>query len=286
MVGEPFDPVRYLEAKVPLKAGRLSSLERFHDLGSIIRRTAESLEIEHLDDPDGHQGPRIREIVFIDTPNFDLYKNGFILRRRIAYVDGFPSGDPEIVFKYRYPDRQRAAAVDVRPRISGKYRLKFKVQALTLNHRIGGHRTLFSHNSQFGISQTHETDRTAMSTLTRIFPALDVLKASNRERVQLVNEGIVEELLVSLGKLDFGKGIVAKSSVALWRTRGEHMPIIGEYSFQAKFDRIEEVPRKTAKLVQRFFIKLQYDVKNWMWLGTTKTALVYRLKEHALDSRR
>jgi hypothetical protein len=45
-------------------------------------------------------------------------------------------GDPEIVFKYRDADFRRAAALDVRPKIAGKYRLKFKVQALPLNDHV------------------------------------------------------------------------------------------------------------------------------------------------------
>ena len=45
----------------------------------------------------------------MDTADFHLYNNAFILRRRIAYEDGFPTGEPEIVFKFRHPDLQKAA---------------------------------------------------------------------------------------------------------------------------------------------------------------------------------
>jgi hypothetical protein len=109
----------------------------------------------------------------------------------------------------------------VRPRISGRYRLKFKAQALPHKNHLGGYRMLYSHNCKFGVSQVHEDDRLAMPTLVRVFPALAALKRSNEDRVRLVNEGIVEELQLPLGKLDFGKGLVAKSNVALWRTRGD-----------------------------------------------------------------
>jgi hypothetical protein len=81
-----------------------------------------------------------------------------------------------------------------------------------------------------------------MSTVAHVIPAVAVLKKSKDERIRFVNEGIVEELLFRLAKLDFGAGIVAKSNVALWRTRGEHRPIVGEYSFQVKFDRREDIP--------------------------------------------
>jgi len=276
--GTPFDTLRYLQGKLLVKPERLSSLDRFREFGKLARRTAKSLNVGFREDPKVDEAPRVREIIFVDTPDFRLYKNGFILRRRIAYVDGFPSGDPEIVFKFRYPDLRRAAALDVRPRISGQYRLKFKAQALPHKNHLGGYRMLYSHNCKFGVSQVHEDDRLAMPTLVRVFPALAALKRSNEDRVRLVNEGIVEELQLPLGKLDFGKGLVAKSNVALWRTRGDHRPLVGEFSFETKFDRREDVSRKAENLVKQYFVTLQRDIRDWIWLGATKTRIVYQLK--------
>jgi len=281
--GQPYDVIQYMQAKLLLKPERVASLEQFRELGKRVQRTAKALKIGMLDDPRSLQPPSVREVVFIDTPDFRLYQNGFILRRRIPYVDGFPAGEPEIVFKFRYPDLRKAASLDVRPRIDGKYRIKFKSQALPLKDHLGGYRLLYSHNCQFGISQAHDGDRTAMSTLARVFPPLATIKTSDGERVTLVNEGIVEELLMQLGKLDFGKGVVAKSNVALWRTRGDHTPIIGEYAFQAKFDRREHIPDKIEKLARQFFITLQHDVRDAIALGTTKTGLVYGLRGRTLE---
>jgi len=42
---------------------------------------------------------------------------------------------------------------------------------------------------------------------------LAFLKRSDDERISLVNERIVEEVLLPLGQLDFGKGIVTKCDV-------------------------------------------------------------------------
>jgi hypothetical protein len=281
--GRPFDELHYLQAKLLLRPDKLTSPGRFRDFGKLVQRTARTMKVAWTQDPDAGRQPRVREIVFGDTPDFRLYNNNFILRRRIRYVDGFPTGDPEIVFKYRDADFRRAARMDVRPRIAGKYRIKFKVQALPLNDRVGGYRTLYSHNCQFGVSQVRERDRRALSTVARVLPAVAVLKKSKDERISFVNEGIVEELLFPLATLDFGKGIVAKSNVALWRARGDHRPIVGEYSFQVKFDRREDVPGKSEKLVKQFFITLQQDIEEWISLGTTKTGLVYRLKGHTLE---
>jgi hypothetical protein len=275
--GQPLDKVTYLEAKLILKPDRFISVQSFRDFGKIVKRTAKKLGVGFIAGPDADQRPQIREITFGDTPDFRLYNNAFILRRRITYVDGFPLGDPEIVLKYRHPDELRATQADVRPKIAGAYRIKFKAEALPLKDRVGGYRILYSHNCQFGLSQVHEADK-SMATLTRVFPALATIKKSDEEQITLVNEGIVEEVLLPLGQLDFGKGQVAKCDVSLWRTRGEHKPLVGEFAFQVKFPNRESVAEKPKKLAAQFYITLQWNVKDWLALGLTKTGMVYRLK--------
>ena len=60
---------------------------------------------------------------------------------------------------------------------------------------------------------------------------------------------------------------------------GEHRPLVGEFSFETKFDRREDVSRKAENLVKQFFVTLQRDIRDWVWLGTTKTRIVYQLKD-------
>jgi hypothetical protein len=276
--GAPLDGVQYLEAKLILKPDRFDSVQSFRDFGKIVQRTAKKVGVGFIEDREAGLRPEIREILFGDTPDFRLYNNAFILRRRISYVDGFPVGDPEIVFKFRHPDEHTATALDVRPKIAGKYRIKFKVEALPLKDQLGGYRLLYSHNCQFGLSQMHEADRTSMATLVRVFPALAAIKKSGDEKICLVNEGIVEEVLLPLGQLDFGKGLLAKCDIGLWRTRGEHKSLVGEFAFQVKFDRKESVAEKQKKLCAQFYITLQQEVTDWLALGVTKTGMVYRLK--------
>jgi hypothetical protein len=275
--GSPFDHVQYLEAKLILRPDRFTSVQSFRTFGKIVQRVAKRLGVGFIEDEKTSQRPDIREITFFDTPDFALYNNAFILRRRVTYVDGFPVGDPEIVCKFRHPDELAAAAVDMRPHIQGKYRIKFKSEVLPLKDQVGGFRRLFSHNCQFGLSQTYDGDRTSMATLNRVFPWLTTLHRATDERVKLVNGGIVEEVLLPLGKLDFGKGTVGKCDVSLWRTRGEHKPLIGEFAFQVKFDLRENISAPTRALGAQFYVSLQHEVKDWLALGVTKTAVVYRL---------
>jgi hypothetical protein len=180
--GHPLDKVHYLEAKLILKPDRFTSVDSFRDFGKLVQRSAKSLKVGFISDPQTGLRPEIREIIFFDTPDFRLYNNAFILRRRITYVDGFPAGDPEMVFKFRHPDLQKAAALEVRPNIAGSYQIKFKAEALPLKDEIGGYRILYSHNCQFGLSQMHDADKTSMGTLAHVFPALAVLRRTIRKR--------------------------------------------------------------------------------------------------------
>jgi hypothetical protein len=276
--GHPLDDVHYLECKIILKPDRFTSRQGFVDFARLARRAAEKADVDLSTDHLDGQRPEIREVVFLDTADFRLYNNAFILRRRITYEDGFPVGDPEIVFKFRHPDMQKAAELDVRPHIPGVHRIKFKAETLPLKDKIGGMRVLFSHNVEFGMSQLKESDRAALSALVRLFPCLAPLKGSGSDVVELVNQTIVEEVLLDLGKLDFGKGVIAKSNAALWRQRGDHMPLVGEYAFQAKFDRKDELHPKVQRRCEEFFVTLQNIAHEWVSVGTTKTGVVYRLK--------
>lgn len=276
--GTLFDEIHYLECKLILKPERFTSAKSFQEFGALVQQTALALEIG-LDGTDAAAAkPSLREVAFLDTADFRLYNNAFILRRRDAYEDHFPAGDPEIVFKFRHADLQKTAELDVRPKIAGAYRIKFKAEALPLRDQVGGYRLLFSHNAQFGLSQVPEGDRGSMGFLAQLFPALEFLKTAADDRVELVHQAVVEELLSELGVLDFGKGVTAKCNVALWRTRAEHQPLCGEFAYQVRFKRRDDLNEKALERCKKFFMSLQQLGRDWLALGTTKTGLVYRLK--------
>ena len=174
--------------------------------------------------------------------------------------------------------------MDVRPKIAGKYRIKFKAEALPLKDKVGGYRILYSHNCQFGLSQVGGPGKRSIGTLVKIFPSIAALEKAEDEEISLVNGGIVEEVLLPLGFLDFGKGLVGKCDIGLWRTRGEHKSLVGEFAFQVQFSRREDVADKQKKLAAKFYMDLQHAVEDWLALGVTKTAMVYRLNGNTPQS--
>jgi hypothetical protein len=275
--GSALHSVHYLECKIILKPDRFTSPKSFHEYAKLVKRTARENDVEFTEDGAASR-PAIREVLFLDTPKFALYNNAFILRRRIPYEDGFPAGDPEIVLKYRHPDIQTAAEMDIRPKIAGESAIKFKAEALPLKDQVGSYRLLFSHNVQFPYCEAPEGDQTSMKFLTHVFPCLASLLKTKGERVELVNQTIVEEVLQDLGTLSFGKGMTSKFNVAVWRERGFQRPLIGEFAFQVKFKSRSELHDKNLDRATRFFIALQESGREYVSLGTTKTGIVYKLK--------
>ena len=275
--GQAVDELNYLQVKLILRGDRFRSSRDLLELGKFVGRAARDSGVDF--DTEGYEtaAPRIREVLFLDTSDFLLYRSGFILRRRLLYEDGFLVGDPEIVFKYRNTSLQKAGEMDVRPRIAGDYRVKFKADVLPLKHRLGGFRLLFSHNVQFGLSTVRQVDRRSMATVVEVLPALQALQRAGHERIDLVNNVAVDEILMDIGHVDFGKGIRPRASVSLWRTRGDLQQLVGEFGFQIRFARREDVPDKALRRCEKFFLRLQEVASDWMTLGTTKTGAVYAL---------
>lgn len=104
------------------------------------------------------------------------------------------------------------------------------------------------------------------------------------ERIALVNDAIIEEVLQDIGVLDFGHGLTANTDVGIWRTRGEHRPLVGELAYQMKFKDRDELPLEAMKTAERFFVALQYATKDILALNATKTGVVYRLLGNAPTS--
>ena len=204
--GMPLHEVEYLACKLILKPNRFRSRKNLFDFAKVLRAPADKCGVEFSTENFEDVPLKIREVLFVDTKDYRLYNNAFILRRRIPYTDGFPSGEPEIVFKFRHPDIQKAAEIDVRPEIVGDYRVKFKCQALPLKDQLGGIRLLFSHNVQFPRSHVGINDVFQFKALTKIFPALTVVQHSPEEEIAMVNNTIIEEVLQDIGSLDFGSG--------------------------------------------------------------------------------
>jgi hypothetical protein len=278
--GLPLHDVTYLSCKMMLRPNRFVSRQSLLDFAEVLKEPAERIGVGLKTRGFRDEPLELREVLFVDTHDFRLYRNAFILRRRIPYQEGFPVGDPEIVFKFRHPDIQVAAETDVRPRIPGDHRVKFKCQALPLRDRLGGYRLLYSHNVQFPRSAMGygTIDVLSLDRMIEVFPVLERVRKGPGERIQLVSETIIEEVLQDIAQLDFGHGLTAKANVALWRTRGEHRPLVGEFSFGLRFADRRQLAAPALRKVEEYYLALQFAAREWISLASTKTGAVYHLK--------
>lgn len=280
--GHPLDAVHYRELKILLKPDHFTAREHFKAFGKLLRHVAEEEKIALFTDKVAATPNHVREVVFYDTHHFDLYNHAFILRKRTLYEDGFASGAPELALKFRHPDLDTAAAVDVRPQSTGAYTIKFKEELLPLPDRLGGVRTLYSHNVVLRLSSA--TIDPSVKHISETFPCLQQAALSGRT-LALVNDVTVEEVLHDLGDLHFGHGVQGKANVAVWRRRSDERPLVGEFAFQCKFKRADELHAKASRRAEKFFVALQHGVRDWVQLGTTKTRVVYGLGGGAVQNR-
>jgi hypothetical protein len=278
----PDDVIHYREYKILLRAERFINKQSFLDLWKQISKTAKKLGVEVEMDKDAFES-QVREVLFYDTPEFDLYNNRFILRKRTFYDQGWPRTDHELTFKYRDADLKAAAAVDVRPRLGGHEEIKFKEELLLARDHLGSMRSVYSHGCVL-ISPKLELDR-GIEDIADAFPSLSKLDIRPRTKLELVNNVAVEEVQNTIGFLHFGHHYKGKATIAIWRSRALEKSLSGEFAFQCKFDRLAKVHRSSIDLSEEFYRCMQLDCPEWIMLGATKTAMVYEMGQNQIKNR-
>ncbi len=270
--GHPLDKIHYREYKILLKPERLITPERFEEYWDVIRHIAKKLKVGVTTNENAFHR-RVRQVLFYDTDDYDLYNNRFILRKRTFYVDGWPETDHELAIKYRHADFQVAASINVHPNLAGQSRIKFKEELLPLNDRVGGFRSLYSHNCILTTPNIVLTQ--GLTDIQAVFPSLAEIGIPPDKPIDLVNNLPVVEIQTDPGSFDFGHGYQAKASIAVWRNRATETSLVGEFAFQAKFHRLEEIHNKAKARADEFYCAVQSQAPDWVQLGTTKTAMVY-----------
>jgi len=270
------DVVHYREYKILLQPDRFTSKHGFLEFWEAASRSLKKLGLRV--DVDHHAfDSQVREVLFYDTPQFDLFNHHFILRKRTFYDQGWPRADHELTFKYRAEDLKAAAAVDVRPQLGGHDEVKFKEELLLERDRLGGMRSVYSHGCVL-TSPKIELDR-GVEDITRAFPTLKKIDIQPRTKMTLVNSVAVEEVQNTLGIIHFGHHFKGKTTIAIWRSRALEKSLSGEFAFQCKFDRLEEVNKESLEVSEEFYKRVQLDFAELIKPGTTKTAMVYGLSE-------
>ncbi|QYY34692.1 hypothetical protein [Ruficoccus sp. ZRK36] len=272
------DKIQFKQYKMLLQAGQLTTPESFQTFWKIVKTTAKKFDIGIKMSPNAFES-QVREILFFDTADFDLYKNHFIVRLRTPYKNGWACSTPELTVKFRHPEFEEAAKINVLPKTSvGVARIKFKEEFLPLRETLGGMRPIYSHNCILAMPRVDLA--LTVQTLRTYFPDIKRAKADKDAPVIMVNDNPVTEIQDNIGKLDFGHGVKAKTTVSIWRNRQSGQSICGEYAFQIKFDDEKDVHPEGLARADAFYKQLQLDAYAWVTLNTTKTSLVYEFEKN------
>lgn len=273
------DDIHYREYKILLRPERFFDPHQFEIYWHKLSAIAAANKVGVITNKDAFKR-QVREVLFYDTPDYDLYRQSFILRKRTFYTDGWPEPEHELTFKFRHADLATAAAIDVTPHLQGTANIKFKEELLPLKDKVGGIRSLYSHNCVL-LSPGLVLDE-GLERISTVFPTLtEHCPAQKGTPVSLVNNLPVEEVQVNVGMFDFGHEFEAKATISVWRDRPTETTIIGEFAFQAKFDRYDDVHTKARARSEEFFRAAQLEASEWVQLGTTKTSLVYSFGQKA-----
>ncbi|CAG0956008.1 hypothetical protein MYXO_00485 [Myxococcaceae bacterium] len=272
-----YESLHYREFKILLKAEDFDPNDieaEVHDYWKLTRRVATQLLI-HVSRSKTETDPVIRDVAFLDTPGFDLYRRGYMLRVRRPYQGTQPGRRYELTLKFRGADIARAAAVDLEAAKGLAGRTKFKEELLLVSAKLGGMRSIFSHTCQ--IKDLERPLGRTLSDYTRIFPHLGTLGLRATARIADVTKVPVQEVLYELGELGFRGTKTAKVDMAVWRNAKTHEVLIGEFAYETHFrhyGRLHPIPKLRSERLYRI---LQRETGAWVELGNTKTSLYYGL---------
>ncbi len=269
------DRIQFREFKILLRAERFADPESFHDFWKIVKHTARNLGIETVKSDKTHEH-RIREVMFFDTPDYLLYNNSFILRARRFYRNGWLAKEHRLALKFRHPDRGVATAVNVHPAIPAVCKIRFKEELLPERGKAGGMRAIYSHACV--LESPSDVFNQRVRDIATVFPVLQHrIGLKPKAPLEVVNNIFIEEVFEEIGRIGFGDKMWAEATVAIWRNRHTEVPLVGEFGYQLEFDSLDKLHKRPRELSDELYKALQHEAREWVHLGNTKTALVYRL---------
>jgi|GEM_PF-4710907 len=250
----------------------------------IVRQLAENLAICIVNDkkssiPVGLQDanryiPSIRQIAFYDTAHYDLYRHGFILRKR-SYCPVASTKQPEeLTLKFRHADKKIAARINLcAPTM--KSEVKFKKQIF--NTQWQAIKSLYAHS--ITVTFLPLLIQQGMGGLSQVFPVLSELTINPDEKLHQVNQVNIEESVIELCQMRLYKNMLAQAVIIIWRNLVDKTPLAVEFELRVKREKPGKFDKKTKELLKTYYQSLQTAAHNWLADGTTKTALIYSIKD-------
>ncbi len=209
----------------------------------------------------GRESSITREVIFLDTRDFDFYKNSYILRKRYRSSDN----KHDVVLKYRAKSFQDAenANVEATSIFKGKKKFEEDINCKTDN----------SFKSVFSLSNKIKSDikkiPETIEGLSKVFPIIGKIKIPGNSKVTTVNNRKIIEKKYSPGLLYFSNKVKGETALSIWYLNEK--VLVAEFSFTVKLK--SKIP---DEVINNFFLELSKRSVHWKEKGTTKTSLIYQ----------
>lgn len=264
--------VTHREFKLLLKPEKFPKRRAVLEFNELLKKTADKLGVHY--EPVEALDSQLRIVQFYDTVSEELRKNKLIFRIRQVRQSGWPDESWELTFKCRTPDYEKAAAFNTDTTMAKLQKKKFK-EELIRGDSPGTMVSIFSNNV---IVEYPEIEfEVPLSRLANALPHLKTVGIDLNQTMSIVKGVKVFELQSTLGNLDFGHGVTAHTSLAVWARPipDRFEPLVAEFGFSTHVLGKDEKEEKGQKAADEFFKALQGPLHDYLYAGTTKTALIY-----------
>jgi hypothetical protein len=268
----PSTLVTHREFKLLLKPDKFPRRRSVLEFNEVLQQTAEKLGVRY--EPVESLDSQLRIVQFYDTKNEDLRKHKLIFRIRQIREGGWPDESWELTFKCRADEYDKAAGFNTDTTMTKMQRKKFK-EELIRGDMPGSMKSIFSNNV---IVQYPDVQMDfPLSRLADALPHLKTLGLNLDETMSIVKGAKVFELQSTLGNLSFGHGVTATASLAVWArpVPDRFEPMVAEFGFSTHIHEGDEKEQKGQAAADEFFKALQIPLHDYLYEGTTKTALIY-----------
>jgi hypothetical protein len=290
-------PLNSKELKIILKSDKFTDVATYKE--NIINLIKSQIQKQGGTFDDTSQEEDHRKVWYLDTKNFKLNNNNFLLRIREKLknneeekVKGY-----DVVLKNRDDDRHNALKYDLsKPKknpdfnYKGEPEFKFEEDILTPFH------SKYSASTKLKFEPEQKPKLETWQDILNIFSNLD-LGISSTESLLRVNGFMAKELSYELGNIVFKDGNKAKTEFSLWYEPTEEdkdwsfenkKPVIVEFdvSIEAKESSSSgngtlsgEFPSSFLEETKTFYMELQKEDIVDLCAKKTKTEFVYEYKE-------
>jgi hypothetical protein len=264
--------VTHREFKLLLKPEKFPNRRAVLQFNDLLKHTADKLGVHY--EPVESLDSQLRIVQFFDTVSEELRKNKLIFRIRQIRQSGWPDESWELTFKCRTPDYGKAAAFDTNTTMTKLQKKKFK-EELIRGDSPGTMASIYSNNV---IIEYPEIElEVPLSRLANALPHLKTTGIDLNQTMTIVKGVKVFELQSTLGSLNFGHGVTAHASLAVWARPipDKFEPLIAEFGFSTHVLGKDDKEEKGQETADDFFKALQGPLHDYLSDGTTKTALIY-----------